>query len=79
MITLNQMIYQIYEGLQITSDDTSLDKRLIKDLINQSRANWIRKEHNKNRSIDDNVIQDLSSIEIQLSERLSSICCDIYT
>ena len=38
MITLNQMIYQIYEGLQITSDDTSLDKRLIKDLINQSSA-----------------------------------------
>jgi hypothetical protein len=79
MITLNQMIYQIYEGLQITSDDTSLDKRLIKDLINQSRANWIRKEHNKNRSIDDNVIQDLGCIDIELTDRISSNCCDIST
>jgi hypothetical protein len=79
MITLNQMIYQIYEGLQISSDDTSLDKWLIKDLINQSRANWIRKEHNKNRSIDDNVIQDLGCIDIELTDRISANCCDIST
>ena len=64
------MIYQVYEALQITADDTSLDKRLIKDLINQSRANWIRKEHNKNRSIDDNVIQDLGCIDIELTDRI---------
>ena len=73
------MIYQVYEGLQITSDDTSLDKRLIKDLINQSRANWIRKEHNKNRSIDDNIIQDLGCIDIELTDRVSANCCDIST
>lgn len=77
MISLNTMIYQIYEALQITSDDTSLDKRLIKDLIAQHRANWIRKEHNKNRSIDDNIIQDLGCIEIELTDRVSANCCDI--
>lgn len=77
MISLNTMIYQIYEALQITSDDTSLDKRLIKDLISQHRANWIRKEHNKNRSTDDNIIQDLGCIEMILTDRISANCCDI--
>lgn len=77
MISLNTMIYQIYESLQITSDDTSLDKRLIKDLISQHRANWIRKEHNKNRSIDDNIIQDLGCVPMILTDRISANCCDI--
>lgn len=79
MISLNQMIYQVYEILQITSDDTSLDKRLIKDLINQERANWIRKEHNKNRSIDDNIIQDLGCVEVELVDRQSDKCCEVFT
>jgi hypothetical protein len=78
MITLNQMIYQVYEDLQISSDDTSLDKRLIKDLINQERANWIRKEHNKNRSIDDNIIQDLGCVPMSLVNRQSDNCCDVF-
>ena len=73
------MIYQIYEALQITADDTSLDKRLIKDLINQSRANWIRKEHNKNRSIDDNIIQDLGCVDVILVDRVSANCCEVST
>lgn len=77
MLTLNKMIYQIYEDLQISVDDTSLDKRLIIDLINHNRANWIRKEHNKNRSIDDNVIQDLGCVELELADRTS--CCEITT
>ena len=75
MITLNEMIYQVYEALQISSDDTSLDKRLIKDLINQERANWIRKEHNKNRSIDDNIVQDLGCVEMERVDAAS--CCGI--
>lgn len=79
MISLNEMIYQVYEDLQITSDDTSLDKRLIKDLINQERANWIRKEHNKNRSIDDNIIQDLGCLPLELVDRISANCCEIST
>lgn len=80
MITLNEMIYQIYEALQISVDDTSLDKRLVKDLINQQRANWIRKEHNKNRSIDDNLIQDLGCVEVSLVDRIFDNCCaDIST
>jgi hypothetical protein len=73
------MIFQVYEDLQITSDDTSLDKRLIKDLINQERANWIRKENNKNRSIDDNIIQDLGCVELLLVDRQSDRCCEVFT
>lgn len=77
MLTLNKMIYQIYEYFQISVDDTSLDKRLIVDLINHNRANWIRKEHNKNRSIDNNIIQDLGCVELELADRTS--CCEITT
>ena len=79
MISLNQMIFQVYEDLQITSDDTSLDKRLIKDLINQERANWIRKENNKNRSIDDNILQDLVCLELLLVNRQYDRCCEVFT
>jgi len=80
MLSLNQLIYQIYEDLQINSDDTSLDKRLIKDLINHQRAVWIRREHNKNRSIDDNIIQDLGCVELELIEdRFCEGCEDIST
>ncbi len=78
MISLNQMIFQVYEALQISTDDTSLDKRLIKDVINQERANWIRKEHNKNRSIDDNIIQDLGCVELESVNRQSDRCCEVF-
>jgi hypothetical protein len=72
------MIFQVYEALQISTDDTSLDKRLIKDVINQERANWIRKEHNKNRSIDDNIIQDLGCVELESVNRQSDRCCEVF-
>jgi len=77
MLTLNKLIYQIYEALQISVDDTSLDKRLIIDVINQERTAWIRKEQIKNRSIDSNLIQDLGCVPVSLVEKIPANCCDI--
>jgi len=77
MTTLNKMIYQIYEALQISVDDTSLDKRLIVDLINQNSELWIRRENKKNKSIDPKLIQDLKCVELELVD--NSTCCEITT
>jgi hypothetical protein len=30
-ITLNKLIFQVYEALEINSDDTTIDKRLVED------------------------------------------------
>lgn len=76
-MNLNELIDQIYESLQISSDDTSVDRRLIEAFINEERALWIRREHNKNRSIDDNLIQDLGCVELELVEPTSPDCCDL--
>lgn len=75
MTTQNTLIYQIYEALQISSDDTTLDDRLIADLIAEERALWIRNEQNKNRSIDDNIIQDLGCVPMEPVVPNSPECC----
>ena len=75
-MTLDQLIYQVYERLDINADDTSADDRLIEQLINQQRSLWIRNEYNKNRSIDVNVVQDLGCIPIIPVDRAVE-CCDV--
>lgn len=76
-MTLNQFVYQVYEALQINADDTTLDRRLIEDLIAEERALWIRNELNKNRSIDSNIIQDLGCVEVIPIEPTSAECCSL--
>jgi hypothetical protein len=61
----------------INSDDSTLDRRLIESIINEERALMIRRELNKNRSIDDNLIQDLGCVEMDLSPPASQDCCDV--
>lgn len=75
-LTLNELVYQVYESLQINADDTTLDRRLIEDFIAEERALWIRNELNKNRSIDPSIIQDLGCVEVvQVSP--TTECCDL--
>ena len=76
-MSLNELVYQIYEALMINSDDTTLDRRLIETIINEERALMIRREINKNRSIDDNLIQDLGCVEMELASPTSKECCDV--
>jgi hypothetical protein len=68
MLTLNQMIGQIEEALNINSDDSNLSERYIIDLINQSRAFHLRNELNKFRTADDTVIQNLPCVELAVSD-----------
>lgn len=76
-MSLNELVYQVYEALMINSDDTTLDRRLIESIINEERSLFIRREHNKNRSIDDNIIQDLGCVELIQVSPTSAECCDV--
>ena len=68
MLTLNQMIGQIYEGLNINTDDTVLEERYLIDLINQARAFHLRNELNKFRTADDTVIQNLPCVDLVIAD-----------
>jgi hypothetical protein len=65
MNTLRELISEVYlEASQNISDDTILDDRLIIQFINKQRNLWIRNELNKNRTVDSNIIQEMS-VEIE--------------
>ena len=70
-MTGNELVYQIYEELNINSDDTTVDERLIIQLINQQRSLWVTNEYNKiGTLIDSKLLQDLP---ITVTERVDTI------
>lgn len=73
MTTLNDLIYQIYEDLQISSDDTTIDRRLVEDLIKNNRAIWLRNHINKHNYIDDNILQAVY-FKLEIVDRIDSGC-----
>lgn len=75
-LTLNEIAYSILESIRpIIVDDDDIDLREIKYEIHNQRALWLRNELNKNRTIDDNVVQDLGCIELELVS--PSVCPEI--
>lgn len=77
-VTLSEIIYDLWEAVapQI-SDDSQLDRRKFKYWIHNQRSLWLRNELNKNRSIDDAIIQDLGCVELETVD--ASTCCGITT
>ena len=74
-MTLNEYTYQIIEAVRPEiHDDDVLDNRLIKQLIHDQRAIWLRNELNRNRDIPEVVIQDLGCVEIEPASAVE--CCD---
>lgn len=74
-MTANEIIYEIYEDLNINSDDTNVDKRLILQKINTQRELWITNEMNKNfRMIPPALIQDIGCIPLE--QVSSEDCCE---
>ena len=77
MTTLNQIVSDLHllaRGGQIADDDP-IETAQIKEWVHSQRALWLRNELNKNRSIDDNIIQDLGCVELERVDAAS--CCDI--
>ena len=68
MLTLNQMIGQVEEALNINSDDSNVSTRYLIDLINQARAFHLRNELNKFRTADDTIIQNLPCVELEITD-----------
>lgn len=77
MLTLNQMISQLEEAINIDSDDTVFSERLFVDMINQARAVFIRQDLNKNRTADPTIIQELPCVEMEITEAHLCGCLDI--
>lgn len=76
MSTLNEISYRILNKLEVSiSDDSDIDLREIESEVDKKRALYLRQELNKNRSIDENVKQDLGCVELELADRAD--CCDI--
>jgi len=76
MTTLNQLIFDLHEIVRPNlSDDDSFDRRQLAFWIKNQRALWLRNELNKNRTIDDNIVQDLGCVELELADKAD--CCDI--
>lgn len=67
MLTLNQMISQVQEALNLNSDDSNISDRYLIDLINQARAFHLRNELNKFRTADDTVIQNLPCVDLEIT------------
>lgn len=65
-MTGNELIYQIFEDLNVNSDDTKLSDRYIIQLINQQRALFATNENNKRgNTIDSKLIQDLKAAHVE--------------
>ena len=74
-MTLNELAYQTMEAIRPEfHDDDVVDLRLVKELIHNQRSIWIRQELNKNRSIPEELIQDLGCVELEQAS--AAECCD---
>ncbi len=75
MNSLNQLAYSVLETVTpkaVIGQPITLD--IIKFHIKNVRAQFIRNEGNKNRSIDPEIIQDLGCVDLVLVDRAE--CCD---
>lgn len=74
MPSLNQYLYQIYEQLNINSDDSTFDSRFLIDKINSKRQFYYEREFAKTgKTIEATAIQDLGCVDfIEVS---SEECC----
>ena len=77
-MTLNQAIYELRDIIRRNNlfDDDRLDDRLLKHWVHNQRALWIRNDINKNRSIDEQVIQTLGCVALEVADRSS---CPSFT
>ena len=78
-LTLRDLYSQLDEELQINSDDSVFDYRYYYDIIKQVREIDIRNEYNRNRSINEAVIQVLPCVEMIVVDATTCPCGDFPT
>lgn len=75
--SLDSMIYDLYESLNLNSDDTDVQYLWLADQITDTRVKWIANDQNKNRSIDPatiSVIPCMTLVDVDSAE-----CCEVVT
>lgn len=76
MATLNEITYRILGKLEVnSSDDTDIDLREIESEVHKKRALYVKQDLDKNRSVDQRLVQDLGCVELEVVDRAE--CCDI--
>lgn len=78
-MTLDEGIYAIWEELRSgkISDDDTLAQELLEEMFITYRADLIRKDQAKGRSLSDNIMQTLSCVPVMQVD--ATECCDITT
>lgn len=74
MITLNQLIYDLWHVISpLISDDSALDERQLSFWIKNQRSLWLHRELNKGfRTVDDAVIQSLGAVEFEIVDAIEN-------
>lgn len=79
--TLNHLIYDILNTIRAgkggTSDDENLSQRWIEFQIHTVRAQLIRQDLEKNRSVSNNIRQSLGCVGVSVVD--ASLCCSLET
>lgn len=76
MSTLNELAYNVMSSIKPhLSDDEDISIRKIKFDIISERSTMIRNEMNKNRTVDDAIIQDLGCVELEEVDQ--SLCPEL--
>ena len=75
MPTLETLYSQVEEQLNINTEDSSVSREMIIDLINQQRSLWLKNESNKGRLLDPDLIQDLGCVPVEIVS--SEECCNL--
>lgn len=70
-MTLDEIVYEVRMRVRQLNlyDDDKLDDRLMKHWVHNQRALWIRNELNKNRTIDEQIIQTLPAECLVIADR----------
>lgn len=72
--TKSELIYDLWNFVSpLISDDSVLDERALSYWIDNQRALWLRNELNRNRTIDDNIIQSLGAVEFEVVDRVENM------
>lgn len=77
MTTLNTLRADIRATMLAYSNNSLIDNRHIDDMIAEKRVKYIRREYNRNRTIDQALVQDLGCVEVELVDRVQCGCYEI--
>lgn len=72
--TKAELIYDLWNFVSpLISDDSVLDERSLSYWVDVQRSLWLRNEYNRNRSVDDNIVQSLGAVQFEVVDRIEDM------